>query len=38
MELVILIVGGWLAVLITGIVLSHMLAGRSPAGSRRPRR
>ena len=38
MELVILIVGGWLAVLIASIVLSHMLAGRSTAGSRRPRR
>ncbi len=38
MELIILIVAGWLAVLITSIVLGHMLAGRSPAGSRRPRR
>ena len=38
MELVILIVGGWLAILITSIVLGHLLASRSPVGSRRPRR
>ena len=38
MELVILIVAGWLAVLIASIVLGHVLASRSPAGSRRPRR
>ncbi len=38
MEVIILIVAGWLAVLIASIVLSHMLADRSPAGSRRPRR